>query len=210
VSEWEIVRHQVAIAGYVTDAATGKPIRGAQVEVTNAPGEFKEWLAIRALQYGDRWEAMSERPDRTRSAADGHFHFLDLPAGNYKVKASLPGAGTRYGQSGEVKVSVPQDENDEYTLVKLPPTTVKGRITTQVTGKKDTEEPVAMAEVRVVGSDERAFSDGDGHYLLAGLEASKDKERIILARAQGFQPASRHVRLSQGGAEATLDFTLSK
>lgn len=185
MSDWEIVRHQVAIAGRVTDLQTGQPIGGAQVEITDAPAEFKTWLAMRAIQYGDRWAALAERPDRTRTAADSHYHFLDLLAGQYTLVASLPGAGTRYGQSDEVKVTVSQDKDGKYTLdpaeLELPPTTVQGRVTDQK------RSPVAMAQVRVVGSGERTYSDTandtKGHYRLTGLEAG---DRTVVASAQGY------------------------
>ena len=77
MSKWLIlkgVRHQVAIAGQVTDAQTSLPIRGALVRIAAAPEEFTHWLAVRSIQYGDRWAAMLERPDQTLTAADGHCH----------------------------------------------------------------------------------------------------------------------------------------
>ena len=46
-----------------------------------------------------------------------------------------------------------------------------------------------------------------GQYLLAGLETGA---RTVLVSAQGYQPASQTVSLSQAGVEQTLDFTLSQ
>ena len=205
MSDWEIVRHAVAIAGRVTDAQTGRAIGRARVSITDGPLAFNEWLANYAKQYGDRWETMMERPDQIRTAADGHFHFMDLPDGQYTLRASLPGSGTRYGTTQKA-VTVSRDAQGSITIavadVALPPTTLKGRIA------KQNNEPVVMAEVRVRGSGERTFSDGQGHYLLTGLEASKKGERILVVSAQGCQKVTKNVLLDQAGVEKTLDFVL--
>jgi len=198
----EEVRHQVAIAGRVTDAQTGKPIAGAQVSITTAPAAFKGRLASTAVQYGARWDIMVERPDRSRTAADGHFRFLDLPNGQYTVTASLQRAGSRYG-TARVRVRVARSAQGNVTMamanLALPPTTLKGQITDQAA------DPVVMAEVRVQGSRNRAFSDGQGQYLLTGLEAG---EHTVLVVAQGYTPATQTVRLNQAGAVRTVNFTL--
>lgn len=68
MSEWEITRHQVAIAGRVTDAVTGRPIPGATVSVATLSGEVE-----------------------LTTAPDGHFHLLDLADGTYELVASKPG-----------------------------------------------------------------------------------------------------------------------
>ncbi len=199
---WEVARHQVAIAGRVTNAQTGQAIGGAQVRITAAPLEFTDWLALQAKQYGDAWAAMSERPDRTRTAPDGHFHFMDLPDGSYTLTAALPGVGTRYS-TAQVAVAISRDAQGHINLVStslaLPPTTLKGVVTG--TGAA----PVAMAEVRVKGSGERAFTDSQGRYLLAGLEVGN---RTVLISAQGYQPASQAVTLSAAGVEQSLNFSL--
>jgi hypothetical protein len=181
VSKWlvgEEIRHQVAIAGRVTDAETLKPIRGARVSLDSGPETF--------------------------TAADGHFHFLDLPSGQYTLKASLPGAGTRYGQA-QVTVPVFHDAEGNISLatanLELPPTTLKGRITNQ------NGDPVAMAQVRVQGSGERTLTEVGGHYALTGLEASK-KERTVGASAQGYWESTRFVPLQAGKVE-TLDLVLT-
>lgn len=178
--EWEIVRHQVAIAGRVTDFQTGKAIAQAQVQIV-------------------------EGPDRTRTAADGHFHFLDLPDGQYTLIASLPGSGSRYG-TAQAEATVSRDAEDNITMatadIALPPTTLKGQITDQATGN-----PVVMVQVQVQGSGERTFSDAQGRYILTGLEAGK---RTVLVSARGYQPGSKTVLLSEPGTEQTLDFVLEK
>jgi hypothetical protein len=89
MSDWEIVRHQVAISGRVTDAQTGRAIAGARVSLDSGPETF--------------------------TAADGHFHFLDLPPGPYTLQASVPGAGTRYGPA-PMTVTVKWDDQGKITL----------------------------------------------------------------------------------------------
>jgi hypothetical protein len=205
MSEWEIIRHAVAIAGRVSNAQTGKAVGGAGVGIADAPTEFTAWLATRAKQFGDRWQAMSQRPDRTRTAADGHFHFMDLPNGDYTLVASLPGAGSRYGQA-EAAVTVNRGTEGNLIMatvdIQLPPTTLKGRITTE-----DTEGPVPVvsAEVRIGGSDEKAFSDDQGRYHLAGLEKGL---RTVLVSAKGYQPVSHVVGFDAAGVEQILDVVL--
>lgn len=200
---WETVRHRAAIAGRVTDAGTGKPLPGARIEITAGPPAFTGRLALLAKQHGDRWASMAERPDRTRAAADGFFRFLDLPAGQYSLSASLPGSGSRYG-TATVQVTLTADGDGNIPLetaaLALSATTVKGRVS------DSTDTAIQMAEVRVQGSGERAWSDADGNYVLSGVEAGSRK---ITIAARGFQPKSETVALGQPGAVATRDVTLS-
>jgi len=209
VSKWQQIeptRHQVAIAGKATDGRTGKPIGGARVEIVDAPPEFTAWLAIQAQRHGARWAGMAERPDRTRTAADGHFHFLDLPDGDYTLTTSLPGSGSRYAMAqadGTVSRDAEGNINMLVADIALRPTALEGRVTDQATG-----DPVVMAEVRMKGSGERTFSEArdetKGRYLLVGLEAG---ERTVVVSAQGHDTVTRTVPLSRGDT-AELDIAL--
>jgi len=200
----ETIRHQVVIAGLVADAQTGKGMDGVRVEITDAPAAFMDFLKFRKIQFGQSWETMAERPDRTNTMADGAFRLLDLPDGQYKLTASLPVAGSRYGAADAV-VTVARDAQGKIiraaAQIALPPTTIKGRITGQGAGA------LQMAEVRIKGSGERDFSDAQGQYLLVGVEAGA---RTVLISAQGFQPAAQSVTLNQAGASQTLDVALTK
>jgi len=202
VITWEVARHQVAIAGRVTDSQTNQTVRGAQVQIAAAPPEFITWLVNRAMQYGSHWRKLIERPDRTRTATDGHFHFVDLPDGQYTLAASLPDSGSRYGVA-QVTVAVSRDAQGRIVRaaadIALPPTALSGQITGQGGAA------LVMAEVRVKGSGERTFSDAQGRYLLAGLEIGS---RSVQVATQGYQPASQTVLLSQAGSVQTLNFTL--
>jgi hypothetical protein len=203
VNDWLVVRHAVAIAGVVTDAQTNLAVAKAQVHITAAPIEFSEWLEIRARQFGERWEKMAERPDRTKTAPDGHFHFLDLPNGSYSLTVSLPGAGSRYG-TADIAVEVTRDAEGRINMaaadMALPPTSIKGQIT------NSEDDPILLAEVRLIGSNERTFSDEQGRYLLAGVEKG---ERTVMVAAQGYQAMSQDVVISQQGSETSLDFMLA-
>ncbi len=194
---WEAVRHRVAIAGRLTDGETGRALQGGRVEITGAPRSFQKWVAAHALQFGDRWPAMAERPDRTRTADDGHFHFLDLPIGTYTLTASRPRAGSRWGTAtAEARVRKRSMAGADMTL---PPTTVKGRVVRK-------NKAIAMAEVRVRGSAERDHSAGDGSYLLRGLETG---ERTLEVTAQEFpEPQTWTVALDHPGAVEILDLDL--
>ena len=205
MSDWEIIRHAVAISGRVSNSQTGKPIRSARVAITEAPTEFTDWLETRAKQIGAKWQGMLERPDRTLTAADGHFHFMDLPNGDYTLAASLPGDGSRYGVAEE-GASVTRGTEGNIIMatvdIQLPPTTLKGTITTETT---EGTVPVVLAEVRVAGSGEKAYSDQQGRYLLSGLEKGL---RTVQVSARGFESVNQPVGFVAAGAEEILDLVL--
>lgn len=197
------VRHQVAIAGWVTDAGTQKRIGGALVNIVEMPPALKSILRTKAMQYGSRWNAMAERPDRTRTAGDGLFYFLDLPDGKYTIAASLARLGRRYGAArGSASVSRDAKGNLKMAFLEigLQPTTVQGKV---IGGAH--KSGVIMAEIRVKGSGERVFSDAQGQYVLAGVEPGK---RTILAAAQGYRPVAKPVTIEQPGELATVNFAL--
>lgn len=180
MATWETARHQVAIAGRVTDALTGEGLGGAAVTV-DPPG------ACGAVM----------------TRADGHYHLLDLPDGTYAVSATLPAAGSRYGTL-RVSAAVSRGPDGRLRMaaadLALPSTAIRGKIVRHGGGRQ------ALAEVRIRGSGERAFSDGDGRYLLAGIEAGL---RTIVVSAQGFRPVERTVRIDRPGDAVTVNVTLA-
>lgn len=197
----EEVRHQVAIAGAVTDGKTRKAVEKARVEIIAGPVEFTDKVQLLSSFNGSQWALMTERIDRKQTQADGHFHFLDLPAGTYTLKAILPGSGSRYGEV-QKNATVAHDTDGNITMatadLSLPPTTLQGNITHGT-------DPVTMVEVRIKGSGERTFSDGAGNYLLTAVETG---QRAVAVSRQGFVPASQNVTLDSPGVEKTLNFTL--
>ena len=192
MTAWEILSHQVAISGKVTNTQTQAALEDALVEITGAPPTFDNQFSVKEV----------------KTSHDGHFHFLDLPNGNYTLVASFPNTGSRYGKatgSGTV------DRNAEGRIIEMsivdlaiPATTLKGEVT-------NTEgDAVVMAKVKVQGTSEKTFSDSQGKYILIGLEATSEHERTILVEASGYQSSSQTVLLEQPGVEQTLDFELAK
>lgn len=227
MNDWQIARHRVAIAGKVLDAGTGKPIAGAAVYMPGAvPKAFDKKLAIAALRYGDRWHATLERPDRTRTREDGIFYFLDLPDGKYelsaciadldklfrnlpegkkKLRAPVPGYGTRFGVAQETATVAHDGQGNQrvaFVNLMLPSTAVKGKVTGP--GHK---AGVVLAEVRVKGSGERTFTDAQGQYTVAGIEPGK---RVLQVSAQGYRAESQPVTLGAPGTSQTLNFSLTR
>jgi hypothetical protein len=205
VSEWQIARHRVAIAGRVLDAGSSKPVADATVSMTVMPAAFEKKLAVGSSACGSAWKDMPQRPDRTKTRKDGLFYFLDLPDGKYSLRASKASYGKRYGVA-EQSVEVSRDSQGNFKIafvdLNLPPTTIKGKITGS--GHKS---GVVLAEVRVKGSGERTFSDVQGQYAVTGIESGK---RVLLVSAQGYRTATENVTLAQPGASHTLNFSLNR
>jgi hypothetical protein len=205
MTSWETIRRQVAISGRVSSARTGKPCPDARVEITNAPAAFLAWLQLKAIPYGKRWSALSQRPDRLRTNTDGCFHFLDLPDGDYTLTVAWPQQGSRYG-TAQTTVTVARNADGiivATTDLALPPTTVRGRIT------NNNNTPISLAEIRMQGSGERSYSDRAGNYQLLPLEASDRIRRTVVVSASGYQTSRQTVDLNQPGVARTLNFILT-
>jgi hypothetical protein len=167
--------------------------RAAQAQLRNpsTPHIQKLTAAQVVLDYLQRHQGLSlSRWDCTCSSGDGHFQFLDLPQGDYQLKASLDGRSRRYA-SAEVTTTVPREEAGQIkpaiATIALPATTLKGRIT-----DRDDQQPVTLAEVRIKETGEITFTDLEGHYSLVGLEAAaKDAvEKLpytVFVKAQGYK-----------------------
>jgi Carboxypeptidase regulatory-like domain len=200
------IRHQVAIAGIVSDSETQLPLHKARVQIVGVetPNPFLSKLELKSLQYGVNWENLLERPDLTHTRIDGRFHFLDLPEGKYKLEVSVPDAGTRYGKQTK-EVEIKRENQGQIGMivadVLLPPTTINGCI-------KEKGNPVVMAKVQIKGCNEYTFSDKNGKYKLTCLEATKNKHTVQVF-ARDYQDATLDVVLNQGETK-TLDFNLSK
>ena len=172
-------RRRIAIAGRVIYSRTGRNVEGANVR------------------------ASGPSIAQTRTAPDGLFCFFDLPEGRYTMQASLPKAGKRYAMT-QRDAEVLRDLAGRFSMatvvLSLDDTAVSGTITGENPGGG-----LVMAEVRIKGSGERAFSDGQGQYILAGIEPGN---RTILVHLQGYKPASYSVDIEVPGSSHTIDFTL--
>ncbi len=112
-SGWEVVRHQVAVAGRVLDGA-GLPVSGVQMTITEMPEDFRQRVEGAASAAAEDWDELEDRLDRVCTEGDGLYYFLDLPPGQYEVKAvdqksGAHGEGTAkvtWGSDGAIKMDV--------------------------------------------------------------------------------------------------------
>jgi hypothetical protein len=202
VPVFEKIRHDVAIAGAVTDAASGAPLAGATVTVESGPAAWTKWLAMQAVVAGARWEMLERRPDRLATDAAGRFVLIDLPAGTYRLRAQAPGPASRYATAtASPRVTSGADGRPVLATadIALKPTRIRGVVTS---GGK----PLPMTQVTVVGSRETAWTGTDGSYELRPLETGA---RTLVVTAPGFTPARASVALATAGGVATKNFTLT-
>lgn len=203
----EQARHQVAIWGVVSSAQSQAALPGLFVTIIEGPSEFMDRVdVLKTLSNAEKWARMPERPDRTTTGREGRYHFLDLPDGNYKVKASFPLRTRRYA-SVEAASSVTSISNKGREIaparldLQLPATTIEGQVT-----RSDDGVAVAMAEVRLTGSGERAFSNVRGDYRLIGIEYG---ERKLVATAEGYDVSAATVTIASEGSTEQLDILMS-
>jgi Carboxypeptidase regulatory-like domain/CarboxypepD_reg-like domain len=192
------LRHQVAIAGQVSDQETGQTIGNAIVEITEMPDAFKTKRSLQALQYGSQWETLAKRCDRATTAIDGFFYFSDLPAGQYTLTASLPGAATRY-KIAQIIVTVPPSRDNPsqpkfaVANLTLSPSGIRGK----VTDLQDVE--IARVNVKILGSGESTVTDDKGEFQLIGLESSRQKRTVKVSfSVKGYQEILETFEFSLG------------
>jgi CarboxypepD_reg-like domain/Carboxypeptidase regulatory-like domain len=192
---------QIAIAGRVIEGETAQVIPGAMVEIIEKPEKFHRILALKQL--------MGEYCDRKTTDHNGYFHFLNLPAGEYLLAASLPGSGTRYSQVTK-KVQLTNSSNGKISTVMmdmvLSPTGIKGMIH----DANDPKKIIANVKVQVQGSPENTISNQKGNYYLLGLEATKSGQRTVtlVISAIGYQQLSQSIVIKQGEIISNQNFSL--
>jgi hypothetical protein len=181
--------HRAAIAGVVVDAVTGGPVAGVEVVVTKMPPAFQTVLTVLS--------ASAAHPDRTVTAADGGFRFVDLPDGAYTLSFTMPHAGHRYG-GASADFTVARDGQGNIPLavtkVTLPPTGVRGQIESAgAAGGAPAALPLARA--RVDDGCAVAYADANGRFYLTGVEAGA--RRLVLS-ASGFAPTTVAANITEG------------
>jgi hypothetical protein len=182
--------HQVAIAGQVSDKETGLTIGNAIVEITAMPENFKTKRSLQALQYGSDWEGLTKRCDRTITAADGFFYFVDLPPGSYTLTAFLPGAATRYKPAKNTVKFPPQQKtpsSPKFALANLmlSPSGIRGKVT------DSNNMAIGKVTIKILGSGESTVTTENGGYQFVGLEAPKEegaKRQVkVVFSAKGYR-----------------------
>ena len=185
--DWQIVRHQVSIAGIVQDSETKQAIAGARVEIDHLKDT-----------HSQKW---------TLTGVDGWFYFLDLPPKNngYTLSASLPNRGTRYGVVSSEAISVisgrvPLNSPSLNMVMHLPPTALSGRIT------DEQNKGLKLAKVQLQPGGETVFSDEKGNYFLSGLNVGSITINIS---AQSYQSKTQSASLALGQKIIMNDIQLS-
>lgn len=143
-----------------------------------------------------------QRIDQAWSAADGIFFFVNLPAGDYSLRTSIPEKGTRYGTvetdpAHPVRVQPPPDNGQPaqvaQVVMAVPPTRLFGTVT-----RLDNAQPVARARVRLRGDTAFVKTDDAGKYDLRRLVAGKPTVEVTAA---GFKPGVLQVDDLNAGQE---------
>jgi hypothetical protein len=205
MNDWLTVRHRVAIAGRASDASTGKAVSNALVWITAMPEALKQRLTMLSRIYGNGWNTLQTRLDRTKSREDGLFYFFDLPEGSYTITASIPDSGSRYG-TVQQPAEVARDDKGEVKVtfidLALQPTCVTGKIT-----GPNHKTGILLAEVRVKGSGEHTFSDAQGLYTLRAIEPGR---RTIEISAQGYKSKPQTVTIASPGIVESVNVSLAR
>ena len=119
---WEVVRHQVAICGVVLDSS-GRRLPNVQGNIEDGPKAYAAKLAVAAVALGaaatkpaaSPGREVKERFEHRMTRDDGTFFYLDLPSGNYRLKA----IDARSGASDEKTAAVARRKNGKIDMAKV-------------------------------------------------------------------------------------------
>jgi hypothetical protein len=159
-------------------------------------------------QAGAAMQPRRQRIDQAWSAADGIFYFVNLPAGDYILRTSVPELGTRYGtvetdSAHPVQVQsrpkVGQPAQVAQVVVALPPTRLFGKVT------RPDKAPIVGARVHLRGDTAFVKTDDAGKYELRRLLAGRP---TVEATAAGFKPGTRQVDDLKAGEDREADIPL--
>jgi hypothetical protein len=195
--------HKVSIAGCVIDNVKLKPLSRARVTIVAMPAEVERDFRIQAKYGNNRGGSAQVLRSMTVSRSDGLFWFVDLPEGEYRLRAEIPSLGRRCGIA-EQKVLVTRDKEGSVQRATTTLTVPITRLNGKVTGNNH-PNGVAMAHVRVKGSGEQAITDVHGFYSLQGIEWGKRK---VVVTASGYRALPREVDFAGPGVMVEHDFQL--
>ena len=195
--------HRVSIAGRVVDSLMLKPLSRARVTIVGMPAEVEREFRIHAKYAYRGGGSAPEDPSTTLSRSDGLFWFVDLPEGEYQLRAEIPNMGRRCGVA-EQKVSVTRDKQGNIQRATATLAVPMTRLSGKVTGSNH-PNGVALAQVRVKGSGEQAVTDVLGVYSLQGIEAGKRK---VVITASGYNAQTGEVNFAGPGVVVEHNFQL--
>ena len=185
------IAHRAALVGRTIDKLTQSPLPGVSVEITDSPAAYRAWLAT--LRQG----RPGARPDRIATDSEGWFRWMDLPAGSYTLRASLP--DPRYA-AANATASVVESAAASIEIA-LDPTALAGHVSADMPAG-----PLAMVRVRMRDSGEVTFTAGDGSFTLSPVEPGAT--RVIELSAQRYVTATRAVTLQRGQTTTIPAITL--
>jgi hypothetical protein len=110
-SQWEVIRHQVAICGRVVDDHDNA-LANIEISLTSMPEVFSN--RISALADNAKNQATkNDGPDRAVTRENGSFYFLDLPGGKYTLNA----LDAKTGSMGHKEVEVTWDKKGDVNKI---------------------------------------------------------------------------------------------
>ncbi|OPZ87735.1 MAG: Alpha-2-macroglobulin MG1 domain protein [bacterium ADurb.Bin429] len=203
------------LQGTVTDAATGKPLRGARISLVPRPGAFNRQPLYLMVAVSD---------------AEGKYRFPGVPAIDEMIaRAEAPGyglgwvkiAGDRNGPSAK-----PSPRPQDYRISLRPMITVTGKVTDAATGAAIGAPPLAIIATYDKGYNGMNLSTGsqsceapvatDGTFILR-VPAGPCGFRLAVDRAlrgsgpfvRGFQGSFAYFTLAPAEADAAANAPLA-
>ena len=169
-----------AISGFVTDATSGRPLRGALV-------------VLSALERSDQRVALAD--------GTGYYEFSELPAGTYNLRASFADyVGRQFGLRQLVQGATPIDLRGGEMLERI---NFRLRRGGSISGRilDDEGRPVTFAEVealrpqfqdgqRVLGTFGTALTDAEGAFHIPSLPPGDYYVSAIDPTAEGAVDAA--------------------
>jgi hypothetical protein len=185
-----------SIAG-VVNGPSGKPIAGAEVDVSFDPA------ALNGLNAANAQKGASGRAE---TDAEGRFRITGLGGGPFLVEAEMEGDAWLFGRVDGVKPGA----TDLVIDLTVHPS-LKGRVTNAA------GEPVTSFEVEVRSASLGGLMSGDRHNKLIDhedglfeIERVKDGSWSLYIRAEGFGPAGPIAATRPGPGDEYLEIQVER